>query len=65
MSQFSYKAVTKTGEHITGAIEAVDRRGAVGTLAEKGQFVLELAAQADAFAKPTAGDSIIENKEKG
>ncbi|UCG55812.1 MAG: type II secretion system F family protein [Phycisphaerales bacterium] len=43
MGQFSYKAVDRGGEHILGTIEAVDRRSAVVALAEKGQFVTELA----------------------
>lgn len=42
MGYFSYKAVEKGGEHITGTIEAVDRRSAVATLTDKGQFVTEL-----------------------
>lgn len=40
MSQFSYKAVSTDGTHVSGVIEAVDRKSAVATLADKGQFVL-------------------------
>ena len=43
MSEFSYKAVDKGGEHVTGTIEAVDRKSAVIALANKGHFVTELA----------------------
>ena len=42
MGYFSYKAVDKGGGHITGTIEAADRRSAVATLTDKGQFVTEL-----------------------
>ena len=43
MGQFTYKAVDLNGGHVRGTIEAVDRRSAVVTLADKGQFVTELA----------------------
>ena len=46
MSQFSYKAVNQAGAHITGTIEAVDRRSAVVALADKGHFVTDLAEKA-------------------
>jgi len=39
---FSYKAVDQSGGHITGTIEAIDRRSAVVALTEKGNFVTEL-----------------------
>jgi len=39
---FSYKAVDRSGGHVTGTIEAVDRRSAVAALTEKGNFVTEL-----------------------
>ncbi len=48
MGYFSYKAVEQGGENITGTIEAADRRSAVAALAEKGQFVIELAQEAHA-----------------
>ena len=51
MGQFSYKAVDKSGGHITGKIEAPDRRGAVAALAGQGHFVTELIEQ----ARPKAG----------
>jgi len=43
MGQFSYKAVDKGGGHVTGIIDASDRRSAVLALSDKGQFVTELA----------------------
>lgn len=46
MSKFSYKAVDQGGEHVTGTIEAVDRKSAVAALTNKGQFVMELAEKA-------------------
>ena len=45
MGQFSYKAVDKSGGHVTGTIEASDRRGAVVTLTDQGHFVTELIEQ--------------------
>ena len=46
MGQFSYKAVNQVGGHVTGTVEAADRRSAVANLAEQGQFVTELAEEA-------------------
>ncbi|MHC4482223.1 MAG: type II secretion system F family protein [Planctomycetota bacterium] len=46
MGQFSYKAVNRAGGHITGVIEAPDRRSAVAGLVDKGQFVIELVEEA-------------------
>ncbi|MHC4189582.1 MAG: hypothetical protein ACYSUB_07935 [Planctomycetota bacterium] len=46
MGQFSYNAVDKGGGHVTGTIEASDRRSAVVALANKGQFVTDLAEAA-------------------
>lgn len=45
MGQYSYKAVTQTGSHIAGMIEAADRRSAVSALTDNGQFVIELSEQ--------------------
>ena len=45
MGWFSYKAVDKGGGHVTGTIEAADRRSAVVVLADKGHFVTELAEE--------------------
>ncbi len=42
MGQYVYKAVNRTGEHISGQIEAADRKSAVSTLSREGQFVTEL-----------------------
>jgi len=42
---FSYKAVDKGGGHVTGTIEAADRRSAVVALADRGHFVTELAEE--------------------
>jgi len=48
LGQFSYKAVDKGGGHVRGTIEASDRRSAVVALANKGQFVTDLAEAAKA-----------------
>ena len=54
MGQFSYKAVDKSGGHVTGTIEATDRRGAVTALMTQGHFVTELIEQ----ARPRAGRGV-------
>lgn len=48
MGQYSYKAVEQGGGNVTGTIEAADRKSAVAALTDKGQFVLELAQEAQA-----------------
>lgn len=48
MGWFSYKAIDKGGGHVTGTIDAPDRKSAVITLSDKGQFVIELNETADA-----------------
>ena len=48
MGQFFYKAVDKGGSHVTGTIDAIDRRSAVVALADKGHFVTELTSDAKA-----------------
>ncbi len=42
MGQFSYKAVDRSGSHVTGVVEASDRRSAVASLADRGHFVTDL-----------------------
>ena len=48
MNWFTYRAVDRGGQHISGTIEAVDRRSAVVALTEKGHFVTELTKEAKA-----------------
>jgi type II secretory pathway component PulF len=48
VGQYSYKAVEQGGGNVTGTIEAADRKSAVAALADQGQFVLELAQEAQA-----------------
>lgn len=55
MGQFVYKAVNRTGEHISGQIEAADRKSAVSTLSRRGQFVVELTQKIKADQKIEAG----------
>jgi len=43
---FSYKAVDRSGVHVAGTVEAVDRRAAVASLSSEGHFVTELAEEA-------------------
>ena len=42
MGQFNYKAVNQSGGHVSGSIEAVDRKSAVVALTGQGHFVTEL-----------------------
>jgi general secretion pathway protein F len=58
LGRFSYKAVNKVGGHITGTIEAPDRRSAVAGLADKGQFVTELAEEAQ-VPSVSAGGQVV------
>jgi len=46
LGEFFYKAVDNAGEHVTGVIEAADRRSAVAALTGEGRFVIELAEKA-------------------
>ena len=46
MGHFSYKAVDRSGVHVAGVVEAVDRRAAVAALSNQGHFVMELIEQA-------------------
>jgi type II secretory pathway component PulF len=46
LSEFFYKAVDKAGGHVTGVIDATDRRSAVATLTGEGRFVIELSEKA-------------------
>ncbi len=55
MGQFVYKAVNQTGEHISGQIEAADRKSAVSTLSRRGQFVIELTQKIKADQQIEAG----------
>ena len=50
MSQFSYKAVDRSGGHVRGTIESTDRRSAVAALTDKGHFVTELAEEAQSLS---------------
>ena len=45
MGNFSYRAVDGVGGHVSGTIEATDRRSAVSALAEQGHFVTDLAEE--------------------
>ena len=55
MGQFHYKAVNQSGGHVTGSIEAIDRKSAVVALSGQGHFVMELLEGAQ--AKSTNGQS--------
>jgi len=45
VGHFFYKGVDRSGGHVTGTVEAPDRRSAVLVLTNKGHFVTELAEQ--------------------
>lgn len=42
MGRFFYKAISNSSQHVSGTIEAADRKSAISTLTEKGEFVTEL-----------------------
>jgi type II secretory pathway component PulF len=48
LGKFAYKAVSERGTHVSGVVEAADRRSAVADLAGRGHFVTELVEQAAA-----------------
>jgi len=56
LGRFRYKAVDKGGGHVTGTVEAADRKSAVVALADKGHFVTELIEKSKA--------SVVEGAEK-
>ncbi len=59
MAEFSYNAVNGSGEAVSGAISAVDRRSAVADLAAGGLFASEIFE--DSGASRGAADSIIDS----
>jgi type II secretory pathway component PulF len=58
LGQYSYKGVDGAGGHVTGSIEAADRRSAVASLAEKGHFVTDLAEEARAAGAERGLDAV-------
>ena len=66
MNQFTYKALDRQGQPVSGMIEAVDRKSAISLLAEKGQFALELAeGAAGEMQAPGASISFAASKVTG
>ena len=47
MPSFSYSAVASNGRNAAGVIDAPDKPGAIARLAERGEFVTEIAPAAD------------------
>jgi len=60
LGYFSYKAVDNGGGHISGTIEAADRRSAVATLTDKGQFVTELAEDSKKLSAAGSVKAVLE-----
>jgi type II secretory pathway component PulF len=56
VSLFSYKAVDLAGGHVAGTVEAPDRRSAVASLTGRGQFVTDLAEDAQPVDEKPALD---------
>jgi type II secretory pathway component PulF len=54
VTQFSYKAVDRSGAAVTGTIEAMDRKAAVQVLTEMGRFVTTVAEAHATGPVPTA-----------
>jgi len=59
LGRFKYKAVDKGGGHVTGTVEAADRKSAVVALADKGHFVTELIEKSRASAVGEAEKSAL------
>jgi len=55
LAQFSYKGIDSVGGSVAGSIEAVDRRGAIAQLSQRGHFATELLENA-ASAKAAASE---------
>lgn len=51
MGHFSYKAVDRNGAHVSGTVEAADRRSAVATLADQGRFVTDILDQTSSASR--------------
>jgi type IV pilus assembly protein PilC len=62
VGEFFYKAVDKTGEHVTGSVEAADRKSAVVALTNKGHFVIELDEKAQS---PSTGGGLLDGLDLG
>ncbi len=60
MAEFAYNAVNGSGETVSGAISAVDRRSAVADLAAKGLFASEMFEESES-SRRGAADSIIDS----
>lgn len=60
MGYFAYKAVDRAGTHISGTIEAVDRKNAIAVLSDKGHYVTELLDKAQAGKVTAAAKSVEE-----
>jgi len=60
LGQFKYKAVDRGGGHVTGTVEAADRRSAVVALAERGHFVTDLTEGSDAPSAEAAPEGGLE-----
>lgn len=65
MNQFSYKALDRQGQPVSGVIEAVDRKSAISLLAERGQFALEVAEGKAAAARERFSFSFNTSKVSG
>lgn len=55
LGQFSYKAVDRGGMHVSGSVDAADRRSAVALLADRGHFVTDLMQEARRGEKTDEG----------
>jgi type II secretory pathway component PulF len=55
LGQFSYKAVDRAGAHVSGVVDAADRRSAVATLAGRGHLVTELLEKTQGHAQHAEG----------
>ena len=65
MAEFSYKGVDNIGGSVNGLIEAVDRRGAIAQLAQRGHFATELFERAGGGKIAATETESISNKFAG
>jgi len=55
LGQFAYKAVDRVGAHVSGVVDAADRRSAVATLTGRGHLVTDLFEKGEGRERAAAG----------
>jgi type II secretory pathway component PulF len=60
VSQFTYKAVDRAGAHVSGVVDAADRRSAVAALKGRGHLVTELIEKVQGRAQTGGGAATLQ-----